>query len=557
MKRNINLLRTSRFFVGAFMIATTITSCTDLEIEETDSLIAEEAGFVGVTDPSSFLDGVFGQLYGQIGGQERLFALSEVTTDAALIPTRGADWGDNGAWRQLHQHNWPVNQRDIEGTFQEFNSIHFKAAQVLSPLSTSATTEDRGNALFLRAIGMWVVLDNFAQVPVRDPAASLFDEVIVLRGQEAVDQIVSDLNEAIDILPAGGPGAGSGDFAAHIRPTKAAARFLLAKVLLNKHIYLETSPDNADMQQVVSLVDQITGESYALESGYFNIFRPESDNESILVATTGASNRIFNGLHYNSTNVRGGGWNGFSTLAEYYDLFEGDPNTNVAGSGQEERRGVVPTIGTPFTSEDGTKDDLTHPLPANTDQGPDGFTDGSAVGVGVFSGQQYGDTGVALEARNGGGPLEFSRNFTDGNGDINLSNNNEKTGIRVTKYSPSFDEGNNRNHEIFFRYADAHLMKAEAIHRSGGDATAMINELRLIRNASPLGAVTDQDIIDERGRELYAELWRRNDLVRFGQFTRDWQLKDPTYVGDDSRNKFPIPASQLILNPNLMQNPGY
>ncbi len=556
MKRNINLLRTTRFMVGAFMIAATITSCTDLELEETDSVISD-ASFAGVTEPASFLDGVFGQLYGQIGTQSNIFALSEVTTDAALIPTRGADWGDNGAWRQLHQHNWPVNQRDIEATFQEFNSIHFKAAQVLSELTTAATAEDRGNALFLRAMGMWVILDNFAQIPVRDPAAPLFDDVVVLRGQEAIDQIVSDLNEAIDVLPAGGPGAGSGEFSAHIRPTKAAARFLLAKVLLNKHIYLETSPDNADMQQVVSLVDQIAGENYGIESGYFNIFRPESDNESILVGTAATEARVFNGLHYNSSNVRGGGWNGFSTLAEYYDLFEGDPNINVAGSGQEERRGFVPTMGTPFTGEDGTEDVLTHPLPANTDQGPDGFTDGSAVGVGFLIGQQYGDTGVALEARNGGGPLEFTRDFTDGNGDINLINNNEKTGIRVTKYNISYDQGRNRNHLIVFRYSDAHLMKAEAIHRSGGDATAMINELRLIRNATPLGAVTDQDILDERGRELYAELWRRNDLVRFGQFTNDWQLKDPAYVGDDTRNKFPIPASQLILNPNLTQNPGY
>jgi len=92
---------------------------------------------------------------------------------------------------------------------------------------------------------------------------------------------------------------------------------------------------------------------------------------------------------------------------------------------------------------------------------------------------------------------------------------------------------------------------------AGGDATAEVNELRVLRGAAPLGSLTEQDMLDERGRELYEEIWRRNDMIRFGQFTRDWELKDPSFVGDVTRNLFPIPASQIILNPNLTQNPGY
>jgi len=98
-------------------------------------------------------------------------------------------------------------------------------------------------------------------------------------------------------------------------------------------------------------------------------------------------------------------------------------------------------------------------------------------------------------------------------------------------------------------------MKAEAVMRSGGDATALINELRVLREATPLGSVTEQDIIDERGRELYGELWRRNDLIRFGQFTAPWSYKEIS--GDDTKNLFPIPATAIISNPNLVQNPGY
>ena len=61
-------------------------------------------------------------------------------------------------------------------------------------------------------------------------------------------------------------------------------------------------------------------------------------------------------------------------------------------------------------------------------------------------------------------------------------------------------------------------------------------------------------MLDERGREMYWEGWRRQDLIRFGKFLQPWQEKP----ADDPKNLlFPIPSSQLAVNPNLTQNPGY
>lgn len=538
MKHNKNLSKMVRNIVGIFAVAALAVGCTDLEIEGNEAGIVTDASFAGVTDPDSFIDNMYGSLNGYIGDQANLFALSEVTTDAALIPTRGSDWGDNGIWRQLHQHNWLTTHTFILNTFVQWNSLHFQSAQVLSSL-TNSSTQNKADAYFLRALGMWVILDNFGQVPVRDPEENLSVNPVVLTGAEAVDQIVSDLNAAITDLPAGGPGSGNS------RATKAAARYLLAKVLLNKHIYLgNETADSADMNQVVSLVDQIQAEAYGLEDGYFDIFREELDDETIWFIPTGVGNRIWNGLHYNmSPEIAGGGWNGFSTLASYYDLFEGDPNNNEPGNGQEERRGFVPTSGLTLAE-----------FPEGTDSNDNGIADGTSIGFGFLIGQQYADDGTPLQDR-AGNPLFFTRDFTDADGNISLINNNEITGIRVQKYAARY--GGFTPHEIFFRYSDAHMMKAEAIFRSGGDATPLVNELRLLRGATALGSVTAQDIIDERGREFYAEFWRRNDLIRFGQFTSDWQLKDPAAVGNTDKNLFPIPASQLILNPNLTQNPGY
>lgn len=540
MKRNTNFKKASRNLLGAFAVAALAVSCTDLEIEPTDSFFVDAnlAGFQGITEPDSFIDGLYGQL-GQLGDQANLFALNEVTTDAALIPTRGADWGDNGLWRQLHQHDWRPSHAFIETVWQQYNTLHFGGAQVLSELTESTATQ-RANAHFLQAFGQWVILDLFAQVPVRDPAADVLLDPEVLTGAEAVSSIVSSLEIAIADLPAGGPSAGNN------RATKAAARYLLAKVLLNKHVYEDTEPAGADMNRVISLVDEIESDGFALQEGYFDIFRDTVDNETILWVNFGVGNRIWNGLHYNQTSARdntGGGWNGFATLASYYDLFEGDPNENPVGGDQEERRGFVPTEGTPIGQ-----------LPGGTDNDGNGLADASHIGLGFLIGQQYGSTGNALTDR-GGSPLIYKREFLDGDGNENLINNDETTGVRMLKYDPRY--GSFNSHQILFRFSDAHLMQAEAVFRSGGDATTLINELRVVRGATPLGSVDAQDILDERGRELYAETWRRNDLIRFGQFTDDWTLKFPAAVGDENRNLFPIPASQIILNPNLTQNPGY
>ena len=62
-------------------------------------------------------------------------------------------------------------------------------------------------------------------------------------------------------------------------------------------------------------------------------------------------------------------------------------------------------------------------------------------------------------------------------------------------------------------------------------------------------------MLDERGRELYWESSRRQDLIRFGKYLLAWQEK-PADAGTKNL-LFPIPSSQLAVNPNLEQNPGY
>jgi hypothetical protein len=99
-------------------------------------------------------------------------------------------------------------------------------------------------------------------------------------------------------------------------------------------------------------------------------------------------------------------------------------------------------------------------------------------------------------------------------------------------------------------------MKAEAMFRKGNAAGAltMMNALRANRGASTLTSVTEANILDERGRELYWEGIRRTDQVRFGTFDDVWQEKTST---NSNRVIFPVPQQALDSNPNLVQNPGY
>jgi hypothetical protein len=74
-------------------------------------------------------------------------------------------------------------------------------------------------------------------------------------------------------------------------------------------------------------------------------------------------------------------------------------------------------------------------------------------------------------------------------------------------------------------------------------------------NTPPLGTLTEANLLDERGRELYLEYVRRTDMIRFGVFQQARGFKEQE--ADDHTNLFPIPANALITNPNLKQNPGY
>lgn len=528
--------RITHYFSLALLVPL-LFCCTDLKIEPTDSLISD--GFNGVTDVQSEVANLSNSIAGgALANQESLFALNEVSTDEYIVPTRGSDWGDNGRWLSIHRHTWAPDLFDVVQPWQQLNAVSFNATRVISPRSVNTSGGDlntlKAEAHFYRAWAMHWILDMWRQVPYRDVELPNSAIPEVLTGQVAIDSIVADLNIAIRDLP---EVTANDAIGTKSTPSKAAANLLLARVHLNKHIYLGTTPQDADMQVVIDAVDEITADGYALAApgDYFDIFRPSNDVETIWWSPADTGPRTWHTLHYNQNFPDfndGGGWNGFTTLSEFYDLFEGPSDTNYPGDGQEERRGVVHD-------------------PSTADE------DNLGIGIGFLINQQYEQDGTPLNAREnvGGVPLVFTREAEQSEyvapGDNAVL---ETSGIRMFKYHPNEEGGDRRRHIVRYRYADAYLMKAEAMWRMGNDPITMINDLRDNRGASDLASIGEADLLAERGRELYQEIVRRQDLIRFGQYLRAWIHKE---AGDEHLLIFPIPISDVLANPNLVQNPGY
>lgn len=490
---------------------------------------------------SALLTGAYNSMNGLMHSQDRMFSLQETTTDEALIPVRGGDWDDNGVWRVLHAHTWTPIHTQFKAVFNALGNLESSAITVLA---FNPNPVQRAEALFLRSLAQFYFLDLYGQVPYR--LVSEYNSIgpaPVLTPQQAIDTLVATLNAIIPVLPASN------------RPYKAspdAARFLLMKVLLNKGAFLNRqSPtfDNTDMQQVVTLGTTIMGNGYSLTPNYFDNFGPQNattSNEKILAwPNTGASAnadgvnagginaRWMMTLHYNSWEQKKGeaGWNGFSTVADFYNTF-GATDKRVGGE----------------------------PYP--------GVTDVSGLRPGLVVGQQYNEKGDSLKDRQGNG-LSFTPEVKL----IEIDKNRlEVAGIRVIKYPPdyaAYADGNQKNQLQIFRYADVVLMVAEArLRQSAADvagALALINTLRTTRGATTLTNITlvnpanvydPNTLLAERGRELYWESWRRQDLIRFGVFLKQWALKDADV--DPVRNLlFPIAPDELLANPNLKQNPGY
>jgi len=135
-----------------------------------------------------------------------------------------------------------------------------------------------------------------------------------------------------------------------------------------------------------------------------------------------------------------------------------------------------------------------------------------------------------------------------------------------TDSGESFHSGNNYR---FMRYADVLLMYAEALNGIGQTAAAYpyVDSVRMRAGLAPLSTVkpglSQQQFLEqlkhERVTELTGEGHRWEDLARWGELGPQLAVRDPGFANFiKGKHEFlPIPQSDIDINPNLMQNPGW
>lgn len=140
------------------------------------------------------------------------------------------------------------------------------------------------------------------------------------------------------------------------------------------------------------------------------------------------------------------------------------------------------------------------------------------------------------------------------------------------------------NNSILMRYAEVLLMYAEACAQTSDDGSglAALNKVQA-RVGAPLTSLTLQNVKDEKRFELSFENERFADLVRWGDAAKvyagktrqkiptcaeGWVVEWHDYYSGAVRQKdydftpgksehYPYPLSELNVNPNIVQNPGY
>lgn len=486
--------------------------------------------------------GGYSDSQGLQGTYRGIYDLNTFTTDEAILPTRGGDWYDGGFWQGLFLHKWGTNSDAIQATWEYLYKVIVLSNQSLEILG-DLRQKDRYKDLdlyeaevrALRGMYYYYLMDMFGRVPLIVSSSTPVKDVLQSERKEVFEFVVKELQESLPLLSMARSNS-QGDYYGRI--TQPVVYFLLAKLALNAEIF--TDNDWTDgvrqdgkaiyftvgdrrlnaWQTVIAYCDSITDLGYKLSAGYadnFSVFN-ESSVENILTIPmdknlyTNQMQYLFRSRHYNHAKAYGlGGENGSSATVEALRTF-------AYGTDSVDTR---------------------------------------------FYDNYYADTMFDLNGDtirlDNGTPLVYLP------WEIKLDLSGlpaEKTaGARMKKYEidkMGTKDGKLMDNDIvLFRYADVLLMRSEAKVRNGENGDEELNAVRS-RAGMPSREATLENLLAERQLEFAWEGWRRQDLVRFGQFTRSYTGR-PQLPNESNgyTTVFPIPDKVRSLNPNLTQNPGY
>jgi starch-binding outer membrane protein, SusD/RagB family len=513
--------------------------------------------------------------YWSVGGNGLYFA-QESPGDQFMTPYRDkADWFDGGLYQRLHYHTWTVQDWYMSGMWWAlFQGINLATnsqedIQAIDPAKFNLTEADKADFIAeLRTLRAWYYLrafDLYRNIPI---ITKVKGETLMppqATPQETFNFIEKELLEAIPVLPT------RQSLGVHSigRWTKGGAAALLARLYLNAKVYIGQDK-YAECAAICQ--DIISGKysNYALESRWdapFDYTNTQSPEVIFGFPSTLAQTHH----HYSGDMFWGMAPHKARDLFGFKDL--SDMNTKYALQPGRDVDSVEYsfTLGKPFVKFQRYPDDFRLKKYKN-------LGNSKREGMFLYGYLPYYDDSTKL-VKSARGYTIFARDqvgwFKDlppgqvlADKESNMNHADDNSGVWMTKYPiyPTGDPNTIASSYAEIRLAEVYYALAECKYRAGDKAGAavLLNEVR--KRNYPTGSpslyktdgsqLTDQEMLDEWGREFLGEGRRRIDMIRWGVFnTGTWWDKQPD--ADDHTKIYPIGQSIINVTPHLKQNPGY
>jgi len=514
----------------------------------------------------------------------------ELSADLGMIPGRQGDWVDGGLHQNNFFHAWGADFSDF---LVVWNDIYKMIGLCNRSTEKLQGLVDAGGGDYLadyiseikamRAYYYMLALNNFARVPIVTSTSTAMSGIVQSTRSQVYEFVRDELAAIIPDLPVGRSPDPSTEFYGRI--TKDVGYMMMAKLAINSPVWSRDTWDDGKFTGGVSAVEsfvtdagkaiditldgvtrnawetviycqeKLASSGYVLSSDFKAMFNVGNDGNGELIWVRPNDKTTIKHwqsiplmtTHYSHASAIGGfGANGPCATVKCAYLFGGtfDPADSTYDFSNADPRWDLSFWWGPVYGKNGA------PVPSGVSENYKPYGEYLPfLARPDYNTEDYGDL-VGLYIMKWGGArlrkVEFDPNA------INFFHSDTDADI------------------VVYRYADALLLAAEAYYRNGDDANALtlINQVRARVGATPRTSVDAQAILDERGLELAWESWRREDLIRFGEYTEatvDKYVGCPhanvaapwVYDADGHTTVLPIPQNVLNLNSNLSQNPGY
>ena len=521
-------MKTIKYILASLALAASLASCVkSLDVTPIDpNKNTADKAFTKAEDYDAFLAAIYTgyatsgykgpnsdpSISGLDGGMSQyirgMFHLEELSTDVYVC-----GWNDEGV-PDVCKMNWDASTGLI---YSIYSRMFFQIAQCNEFIrQANNATIDLPNkaewiaeARALRALSYYHALDNFGNVPFADETSVVGQtpqRITRAALYEWLEKELVDIIENSELAERAQTEYG--------RINKTAVKMILAKLYLNAKVYTGT----AEWDECAAVLKDIMDDGYSLHttsaggiySPYQELFLADNDKRTdeiiFAIEQDGIDTQSYGVTNYLIFAFTGGtmkpddlgissGWAGCRMTPEFYHKFTANDDRAIFWT-------------------DGQTEDVTD--------------------MGDFA--------------NGIGFQKYKNITSDGNP-------GKAAGFVDTDFP-------------VFRYADVLLMAAEcALNGSTvislAEGTGYLNQVRARAGLPDANGLDVNALLDERARELYLELWRRQDLIRYDYYTTDkylWQWKGGEHDGkavESYKNLFPIPNSDMMVNPNLEQNDGY